>query len=92
MLQNRRHPRALWGVVISAIYMLRAYRAVFMGTINKRWNAFHDMAPRLRWPVILLLGTLMIAGFFPQFFVQFLSPSALPALKPCHPFIWKFQS
>ena len=29
---------ALWGVVISAVYMLRAYRKVFMGTLNERWK------------------------------------------------------
>src|SRR5438093_11527355 len=29
---------ALWGVVISTIYMLRAYRSAFMGTINERWE------------------------------------------------------
>src|SRR5205807_4198827 len=28
---------ALWGVVISTIYMLRAYRSAFMGTTNERW-------------------------------------------------------
>ncbi|MFL6595357.1 MAG: NuoM family protein, partial [Chthoniobacterales bacterium] len=30
---------ALWGVVISAVYMLRAYRATFMGSMNDRWSA-----------------------------------------------------
>src|SRR5438128_6762613 len=28
---------ALWGVVISTIYMLLAYRSTFMGTMNERW-------------------------------------------------------
>ncbi|HWB61317.1 MAG TPA: proton-conducting transporter membrane subunit, partial [Chthoniobacteraceae bacterium] len=65
---------ALWGVVISAVYMLRAYGSVFLGAADKRWSGFQDMAPRLRWPVILLLAVLMVAGFFPQFFLQFLTP------------------
>ena len=65
---------ALWGVVISAVYMLRAYRAVFMGDIEKRWSGLQDMAPRLRWAVILLLATLTIAGFFPQLFLNFITP------------------
>ena len=34
-----------------------------------------------RWPVILLLGTLMIAGFAPQYFLSYLTP-ALQALLP----------
>src|SRR5438552_11286622 len=29
----------LWGVVISAVYMLRAYRKAFMGTLAARWKA-----------------------------------------------------
>jgi len=61
---------ALWGVVISAVYMLRAYRAVFMGPVDKRWSQLPDMARYLRAPVILLLATLMVAGFYPQLFTK----------------------
>ena len=66
---------ALWGVVISAVYMLRAYRAVFMGAPDKRWREFQDIVPTLRWPVVMLLGTLVAAGFFPQIFLSFLTPA-----------------
>lgn len=66
---------ALWGVVISAVYMLRAYRAAFMGDTNKRSSQLQDILPALRWPVTLLLATLLAAGFFPQFFLNFLTPS-----------------
>jgi NADH-quinone oxidoreductase subunit M len=67
---------ALWGVVISAVYMLRAYRAVFMGEVNKQWSALPDIGPA-RWPLVLLLGVLMLAGFYPQLFLNLL----MPALK-----------
>lgn len=63
---------ALWGVVISAVYMLRAYRAVFQGT--PRWQQLEDIAPSLRWPFVLLIGSLLIAGFYPQFFLNLLTP------------------
>jgi NADH-quinone oxidoreductase subunit M len=66
---------ALWGVVISAVYMLRAYRAVFMGETGKRWAGFQDIVPNLRWPVMLLLALLLVAGFFPQLFLSLLTPS-----------------
>ncbi len=65
---------ALWGVVISAVYMLRAYRAVFLGEINQRWSALRDVGT-MRWPIILLLATLILAGFFPQLFLNFLTPA-----------------
>src|SRR6202790_5062525 len=34
---------ALWGVVISAVYMLRAYRRVFMGAMDDRWKEIVDL-------------------------------------------------
>ncbi len=64
---------ALWGVVISAVYMLRAYRAVFMGETDKRWSQLRDASSPC-WPVVLLLLTLLIAGFFPQLFLNLIKP------------------
>jgi len=64
---------ALWGLVISAVYMLRGYRAVFHGEIQERWAGLKDITT-LRWPVILLLAVLMLGGFFPGIFVNLLKP------------------
>ncbi len=66
---------ALWGVVISAVYMLRAYRATFMGPMADRWAATPDIPKRLRWPVGLLVAATLWIGFFPQTFVQILAPA-----------------
>jgi NADH-quinone oxidoreductase subunit M len=66
---------ALWGVVISAVYMLRAYRKIFMGTIAERWNNLVDLRPSLRVPVALLIGALLWYGFFPQSFVRVITPA-----------------
>jgi NADH-quinone oxidoreductase subunit M len=68
---------AVWGVVISAIYMLRAYRNIFWGPIAARWEALADITPSSRWSVILLLAPLMIAGFYPQFIIKMVG-TALP--------------
>ena len=65
---------ALWGVVISAVYMLRAYRKVFMGTLNERWKNLTDLRPGLRWPVTLLIIALLWFGFYPQSLVRMISP------------------
>ncbi len=64
---------ALWGLVISAVYMLRGYRAVFHGEIQERWAGLKDIT-HLRWPVFLLLAVLMLAGFFPRMFVDLVKP------------------
>ncbi|PYJ23969.1 MAG: NADH-quinone oxidoreductase subunit M [Verrucomicrobia bacterium] len=65
---------ALWGVVISTVYMLRAYRKAFMGILNDRWNGLVDFRSGLRIPVALLVGALLCYGFFPQFFVRMVTP------------------
>jgi len=65
---------ALWGVVISTVYMLRAYRKTFMGTISDQWKAVTDLRPVLRVPVALLVGALFCFGFFPQALVQIVTP------------------
>jgi NADH-quinone oxidoreductase subunit M len=69
---------ALWGVVISAVYMLRAYRATFLGSMPQRWAALPDLRPRLRLPLGLLVAALLWIGFFPQNLVQILAPTFRP--------------
>ena len=66
---------ALWGVVISAIYMLRAYRAIFMGAPNKGATAWIDPTLNLRLPIILLIAMLLLGGFFPGIFLSYVKPS-----------------
>jgi len=72
---------ALWGVVISAVYMLRAYRAIFLGEPGKDAASWSDPVKSLRWPVVLLLALLLIAGFAPSAFMAYVKPS-VEALLP----------
>lgn len=55
---------ALWGVVMSAVYMLRAYRNVFHGSTNTGLFMI-DPAFSQRLPFILLAATLLITGCCP---------------------------
>lgn len=66
---------ALWGVVISAVYMLRAYRAIFMGPVRSTAPAQGDPSYWLRIPLVLLLAGLIIAGFFPATVLNYVQPS-----------------
>jgi NADH:ubiquinone oxidoreductase subunit 4 (subunit M) len=66
---------ALWGVVISTVYMLRAYRKTFMGTLSEQWKQVVELRPTLRVPVTLLVGALICCGFFPQTFVRMVAPT-----------------
>ena len=65
---------ALWGVVISTVYMLRAYRQTFMGTMPDRWRELPDLREDLRIPLAILIAALLWFGFFPQYLVRIISP------------------
>jgi NADH-quinone oxidoreductase subunit M len=66
---------ALWGVVISAVYMLRAYRSVFMGTMADACRQATDLRASLRVPVALLIAASLWIGFNPQSLVRCLTPT-----------------
>ncbi len=68
---------AVWGVVISAVYMLRAYRKIFLGECSDRWASLPELGSLCRVSVTVLLVLLLIAGFWPPALLQFLSPSLL---------------
>jgi NADH-quinone oxidoreductase subunit M len=71
---------ALWGVVISAVYMLRAYGTAFMGSMPDRWRDITDLKQSLRIPLALLIGALLWFGFFPQTLVRIVSPALQTSL------------
>jgi NADH-quinone oxidoreductase subunit M len=66
---------ALWGVVISAVYMLRAYRQMFMGEPLSNAATATDPGKNVRWSVIILLAALLLGGLWPKSFLSFIQPS-----------------
>jgi NADH-quinone oxidoreductase subunit M len=68
---------AVWGVVISAVYMLRSYRRIFMGPIVEKWKALPDIAALPRLCVLGLILLLLIAGFFPQVLISYIAPALI---------------
>ncbi len=66
---------ALWGVVISAVYMLRGYRAIFLGTAKNDSAAWPDSTVSNRIPMTLLIAALLITGFFPGTLLNFIKPA-----------------
>ena len=65
---------ALWGVVISAVYMLRAYRSIFMGEPQARWQGVRDMPANPTWAVVLLVGALLVVGLAPRTVLDAIEP------------------
>ena len=66
---------ALWGVVISSVYMLRAYRNIFFGPLPEKFREQTDAGLATRWPLVLLLAALMVVGFYPASLVKLIKPS-----------------
>ncbi len=63
---------AIWGVVISAIYMLRAYRKVFQGPSGKLTEGAADLSLGDRVPAILLSVVLIVVGLCPNLLLSLL--------------------
>ena len=62
---------ALWGVVMSAVYMLRAYRNLFFGAATAgHYIADPDTDQRL--PLVLLTVVLVVVGFRPGLLIDLL--------------------
>jgi NADH-quinone oxidoreductase subunit M len=68
---------AVWGIVISAIYMLRACRRIFMGPLPERWSGLADLSGLPRAAVWLLIAAMLVFGFFPQILVNLVTPALL---------------
>ncbi len=63
---------AIWGVVISAIYMLRAYRKVFQGPFVKATEGASDLSLVDRVPAVLLAVVLLAVGLCPNLLLSLL--------------------
>jgi len=63
---------AIWGVVISAVYMLRAFRNIFQGETVSRTEKVTCLSREEKLPAILLGLILLIVGIYPQAILQFL--------------------
>lgn len=63
---------ALWGVVISAVYMLRAYRNIFQGPVVKATEAASDLTFSEKVPVTLLVLALFAIGIYPNLLLNLL--------------------
>jgi NADH-quinone oxidoreductase subunit M len=79
----------LWGVVMSAVYFLRAYRRVFLGErrvlpvaagaehahTTAHLPHYSDLAPARRWALALLMIGLVVVGFRPRTLLNLIRPS-----------------
>jgi NADH-quinone oxidoreductase subunit M len=63
---------SIWGVVISAVYMLRAYRTIFQGPAVKATESAGDISFFGRIPAVLLIVALFAVGLYPNLLLNLL--------------------
>jgi NADH-quinone oxidoreductase subunit M len=69
----------VFGLVIGATYLLRTVKAAFLGPPNPRWDGLHDARSFIdRAPFLLLLGVLLVFGFYPAPVVDLIETGVAP--------------
>lgn len=81
---------ATMGVVISAVYGLRAVAKIFYGSPTAAFEPlFHaplrDIRAYERWPAVILLGALMFVGFWPPSITRGINEALPPVFKATQP-------
>jgi len=67
---------AVWGIVISAVYYLRAVRSIFFGENGKFAAEISDLQGlKEAWPYVLLALFLLAIGLYPAWLIKMIEPS-----------------
>jgi len=66
---------AVWGaLIIGAVYLLRAVRAVLHGPMSEKWANLSDANLWRKLPYALLIASLLVFGFFPRLLTDKIKP------------------
>ncbi|MDF1700601.1 MAG: NADH-quinone oxidoreductase subunit M [Planctomycetota bacterium] len=70
---------AVWGLVITGVYLLRAIKDAWFGEMDERWKDLKDQRTfGERAPFILLTAVLLLFGFWPQGMLNVVEQGAKP--------------
>ena len=73
---------AIFGIVVTATYMLRMVRDVFFGEPKPEWNKLTDAKSwTLKLPYAFLVVVLIIFGFWPSLLLNVIQPTAAALIK-----------
>jgi NADH-quinone oxidoreductase subunit M len=57
---------AIWGLVVTGVYLLRAVKDAWYGDLPARWRGLKDaVTAGQRLPFVILVGVLLFFGFYP---------------------------
>jgi NADH-quinone oxidoreductase subunit M len=67
---------AVWGIVVTATYLLWAVRTSFFGPFDEKWSMLKDAVTfKQKFPYVLLLAVLMTVGFYPRLLTDIIKQS-----------------
>lgn len=67
---------AVWGIVVTATYLLWAVRTSFFGPFDEKWNMLRDATTlKQRFPYALLIAVLLTVGFWPRLLTDIIKSS-----------------
>ena len=72
---------AIAALVVGALFALRVVQSTFFNEPNPKFTHFEDVSPFLGLPRMILIGTLLLFGFFPQLMVSMIKSSVIPFLQ-----------
>ncbi|MDJ0521047.1 MAG: NADH-quinone oxidoreductase subunit M [Planctomycetota bacterium] len=73
---------AVWGLVITGVYLLRAVKDAWFGELPERWKNLKDQRTFAeRTPYVILTGVLLIFGFWPQPMLNVVHQGVEPLVK-----------
>ena len=73
---------AVFGVLITSIYLLRAVQKVVYGPVNPRWEKLADAITLFqKFPFILLIASLILFGVWPQGLLRLIQPAVQNLLQ-----------
>jgi len=71
---------AIFGVVITAVYVLRVIRKVFFGEFNERWSDLEDATGVDFIPIAVLVGVIVFVGLIPAPLVNLINNGVVPLM------------
>lgn len=73
---------AVFGIIVTATYMLRCIRDVFFREPQDKWDNLRDANTLVeRLPFVILMAILLIVGFYPAILVDLINSGVVPIVE-----------
>jgi NADH-quinone oxidoreductase subunit M len=71
---------AVFGLFITALFLLTLVQRVFHGPVNERWAHLPDLSPGERWLVGPILALMLAIGLYPKLILAWINPTVMSLL------------